>query len=338
MAVSVKDVAAYAGLSVGTVSNVLNRPDKVAEATRDRVLQAIEDLGFVRNEAARQLRAGLSRTVGLVVLDSSNPFFSDVAEGAERRGAEHGVSLLIGNSAQLPDREDHYLELFEEQRVRGVLVSPVGDVTPRLTRMRKLGIAGVLVDRVAEQAVFSSVSVDDKAGGRLALDHLADLGHTRVGFVGGPLSLTQVADRLAGARTAADARGVTLDHHASTELSIREGLNVGLRLLEAPRKHRPTAVFAANDLLALGILQALSSEGVRVPGDIAIVGYDDIDFAAGAAVPLTSVGQPRAEMGARAMDLLLREADQPGSDREHVVLQPSLVIRRSTVEDAPLAR
>ncbi len=336
MAVSVKDVAARAGLSVGTVSNVLNRPEKVSEATRDKVLDAITELGFVRNEAARQLRAGASRAVGLIVLNPSNPFFNDVAEGAEQCAAAQGISLLIGNSGEDATREDHYLELFEQQRVRGVLVSPVGDVTPRLMRMRKLGIAGVIVDRAVPGDAFSSVSVDDDRGGRLALEHLADLGHTRVAFVGGPCSLSQVGDRLAGARAVAERRGVDIEVIEVPALRIEHGRTAGLALLRRAPADRPTAVFAANDLVALGVLQAAASERVQVPQQLAIVGYDDIDFAAGAAVPLTSVAQPRHEIGARAMDLLLAEADDPYRPREHVVLAPTLVVRRSTDPSADI--
>ena len=336
MASSVKDVAARAGLSVGTVSNVLNRPDKVSEATRDKVLDAIADLGFVRNEAARQLRAGASRAVGLIVLNPSNPFFNDVAEGAEQQAAERGISLLTGNSGEDAAREDHYLELFEQQRVRGVLVSPVGDVSARLERMRKLGIAGVIVDRALPGDRFSSVSVDDDRGGRLALDHLADLGHTRVAFVGGPLSLAQVGDRLAGARATAERRGVDIEVIEVPALRIAHGRDAGLALLDRTPDARPTAVFAANDLVALGVLQAAASTRVQVPQQLAIVGYDDIVFAAGAAVPLTSVAQPRHEIGARAMELLLAEADDPQRPREQVVLEPSLVVRRSTDPSADL--
>ncbi|WP_232548695.1 LacI family DNA-binding transcriptional regulator [Propioniciclava soli] len=337
MAVSVKDVAAHAGLSVGTVSNVLNRPEKVAEATRVKVLDAIAELGFVRNEAARQLRAGLSRTVGLLVLNPANPFFTDIAEGAEQYAGEHAISILTGSSAEDPSREDHYLELFEQQRVRGILVSPVGDVTGRLTRMRQLGIAGVLVDRDHTGGRFSSVSVDDVLGGQLALTHLADLGHTHVGFVGGPSSLPQVADRLEGACRAAGERGVRLEHLEVSSLHLRCGREAGLRLLDRPAAERPTALFAANDLVALGLLQALLGAGVRVPQDMALVGYDDIDFAAGAAVPLTSIAQPSHEIGTRAMELLLAESDDPERPREHVVLTPTLVVRRSTDADAPIS-
>ena len=147
MTISVKDVASRAGVSVGTVSNVLNRPEKVAAATVQRVHAAIEELGFGRNDAARQLRAGRSRSIGLVVLDVRNPFFTDVARGAELRAAADDLSILLGNSGDDPARESSYLDLFEQQRVHGVLISPVHDVSGRLERLRAHGIPSVLVDR-----------------------------------------------------------------------------------------------------------------------------------------------------------------------------------------------
>ena len=336
MAVSVKDVAAHAGLSVGTVSNVLNRPDKVSEDTRGRVLAAIDELGFVRNEAARQLRAGLSSCVGLLVLNSSNPFFNDVAEGAEQYAAEHGVAVLIGSSGEQIEREKAYLRLFEQQRVRGVLVSPVGDVTKRLARMRTLGIAAVIVDRDLSNGAFTSVSVDDVLGGELAVRHLAEQGHTRIAFVGGPLSLRQIADRFEGAAQEASRHpGVQIEFVPTEGLRILDGVQAGLRLVERPVAERPTAAFAGNDLVALGLLQALASQRIRVPQEMALIGYDDIAFAAGAAVPLSSIAQPRHEIGRRAMELLLAEAGDPDRPKERVVLDPTLVVRRSTDAEQP---
>ena len=337
MAASVKDVARHAGLSVGTVSNVLNRPDTVTEATRAKVMAAIDELGYVRNEAARQLRAGMSNCVGVIVLNSSNPFFNDVAAGAEAWGADANVSVLVGNSGEIVAREKAYLDLFEEQRVRGVLLSPVGQVTKRLQRMRRGGIAAVLVDRdVAGE--FSSVSVDDRLGGRLAMQHLIDMGRRRIAFVGGPLSLGQVADRFAGAaEVAGEHSDVTLEFVATDRLTLAHGRVAGERLIARAATTRPDAVFAANDLLALGLLQAITTtRSLRVPDDIALIGYDDIDFAAGAAVPLSSIAQPRFELGRLAMDMLLKEADDPSRAVERVVLQPFLVARASTgADDTP---
>ena len=156
------------------MSNVLNRPEKVLPATRDHVLAVIDDLGFVRNDAARQLRAGTNRAVGMIVLDVRNPFFTDVAQGVEERLGEHRRPLILGNSGQDARRESTYLDLFEEQRVSGLLITPVGQVLPRLRRLRDRGTAVVVVDRRAGTREFSSVAVDDKRGGRIGAQHLVD--------------------------------------------------------------------------------------------------------------------------------------------------------------------
>jgi LacI family transcriptional regulator len=332
MAVSIRDVAERAGVSVGTVSNVLNRPDRVSEAVVGRVQEAIRELGYVRNDAARQLRAGRSSSIGLVVLDARNPFFTDVARGAEDAAAEHGVAVLLGDSDEKPEREAAYLDLFEEQRVRGVLVSPLGDIGERLQRLRALGTPVVLVDRIAEDASLSSVSVDDVAGGRTAVAHLLATGRRRIAFVGGPLALRQVADRLAGAREAvATVPGAELEVLEGAALSVLEGRRMGEQLIARPAAQRPDAVFTANDLLAVGLLQALVMRGAaRVPDDIAIIGFDDIDFAAATVVPLSSIRQPSRLIGQTALGILLEESDDPELAPRQVVFQPELVIRDST--------
>jgi len=201
--VSMKDVAALAGVSVGTVSNTLNSPDRVSDGTRTRVQAAIDKLGWVRNESARQLRAGASHLIGMVVLDISNPFFTDVVSGAEDAMAETGYSVHVANSGQWPDREATHLERFEQARVAGVLFAPVGELLDRVLRLRSLGIPVVLVDRAADAREACSVAVDDIAGGRLAAQHLLEMGHRRIAFVGGPRELSQVESRHRGAEFAA---------------------------------------------------------------------------------------------------------------------------------------
>ncbi|TFB72097.1 LacI family transcriptional regulator [Cryobacterium glaciale] len=331
--VSVRDVAALAQVSVGTVSNVMNRPEKVSPATVARVQSAIDQLGFVRNDAARQLRAGRSRSLGLVVLDVANPFFTDLARGAEDRAAEAGLAVLLGNTDDNLAREAAYLDLFEEQRVHGVLISPLGDIGERLTRLRARGTPTVLVDRQTEDRSFSSVAVDDVAGGRLAAQHLLSIGRTRLAFVGGPSSIRQVVDRLQGARNAVAEHPLASIEVVDTDaLSVLAGRAAGERLLERPPGDRPDAIFAANDLLAIGVLQALNMRGdLHVPREIALIGYDDIAFAAAAVVPLSSIRQPSVLIGYTAVDLLLREAEG-GAEfaHEQIVFQPELVIREST--------
>ncbi|MDQ0644184.1 LacI family DNA-binding transcriptional regulator [Microbacterium murale] len=331
MAVSVREVAAAAGVSVGTVSNVLNRRDKVAADTVERVLAVIEDLGFVRNDAARQLRAGRSRSIGLVVPDAGNPFFADVARGAEERAEEERLSLLLGNSDEDPSREDRYLDLFREQRVNGLLISPASDLIDKLERVQSAGIPVVLVDHELPGSTFCSVSVDDVEGGYVAVRHLIDIGRRRIAFVGGPSSTVQVANRLRGARRAVEETpGASLEVIEMPGLTVLNGRTAGEQIVE--RTARPEAIFAANDLLAVGLLQAFSMfSTVRVPEDIALIGYDDIDFASATVVPLSSIRQPARLIGHTAVDLLLRSIDDPDGDYErNVRFRPELVVRAST--------
>ena len=330
---SVHDVAKKADVSVGTVSNVLNHPGKVAQSTIDRVHAAIEELGFIRNDAARQLRAGHSKTIGLVVLDVRNPFFTDLARGAEDRAEEAGLTVTLGNSDENPSRESKYLDLFEQQRVHGVLISPYSDVASRLRLLRSRGIPAVLVDRSSTDASFSSVSVDDLEGGRMAVQHLLDIGRRRIAFVGGPMKIRQVTDRLDGGRRAALEGGATLESVEIDALTVLEGRRAGASILARSAVNRPDAIFAANDLVAMGVLQALMMQGdssVRVPHDIALIGYDDIDFAAAAVVPLSSIRQPSALIGQTAVEILLEEAANPEALPQQVVFQPELVVREST--------
>ncbi len=336
MAVSVREVAVAANVSVGTVSNVLNRPDKVTDATAARVRAAIEELGFVRNDAARQLRAGRSRALGLVVFDVGNPFFTEVARGAQDRAAAEGVIVLLGNSDEDAEREAAYLDLFREQRVNGVLLTPVHAHPEALRRLRTAGVPVVLVDAELDRPAASdpvpSVSVDDVEGGRLAASHLLSLGRRRLAFVGGSADIRQVADRLEGARQAvaerADARLEVIEGAALTVLG---GRAVGEEIASRATQARPDAVFCANDLLAVGVLQGLSIlAGVHVPDDIALIGYDDIDFAAAAVVPLSSIRQPARAIGAAAVDLLFEALADPDAPARTVRFRPELVVRAST--------
>ena len=332
MAVSVRDVAKKAGVSVGTVSNVLNNPDKVSEKSVAKVQNAIDQLGFVRNDAARQLRAGKSRSIGLVVLDVRNPFFAEVARGTEEAAEEHGLSVLFANSDENLDREKNLLVLFEEQRVAGILVSPLSSELAEIKRIRDRGTPVVLVDRKSRDKSFSSVSVDDVAGGFLAADHLIATGKEKLLFAGGPMEIEQISDRLKGAQSAADAKGVKLEIGVTKNLTVLEGRALATEILARPKNLRPDGIFAANDLLALGIMQVLVvAPDVSIPKDIALVGYDDISFAGTALISLTSIRQPSLLIGAQAVELLIQETDETKEfKKRQVVFQPELVVRDST--------
>jgi LacI family transcriptional regulator len=325
-------VARESRVSPGTVSNVLNHPERVAERTRLRVQEAVTRLGFVRNESARQLRAGSSHTLGMLLLDAWNPFFTEVARGVEDWTFSRGWAILISNSARQAERESIYLDLFVERRVAGIIVVPNGDLTERLIDIRGKGIPCVMVDQLDSGEGSMSVSLDDVHGGELAVAHLLGLGHRHIAFAGNPGRVTQVRDRLLGARNAiaAASQQVRLSMLEAEDLAVGSGRTIGEDLMRLPASERPTAVFASSDVLAIGILQVLLRQGVRVPDDIAIVGYDDIEFARQVVVPLTSIRQPAYEMGRTAAELLTDQLSGTPPQQRHVIFEPELVVREST--------
>jgi LacI family transcriptional regulator len=331
MAAGMKEVATLAGVAVGTVSNVLNHPDLVRPLTRARVEAAMEELGFIPNGSARQLRAGRSRCLGLVVLDVTNPFFTEVARGAEDYAQSAGYAVILCNSDEAEDKERRYLRVLEEQRVRGIMITPVHGTAPELRRIRDRGTPVVLLDRPGSSGQCS-VAVDDRRGGELAVAHLLSLGHRRIALVNGPTAIRQCADRRRGAYRAVEKAGLdpaeVLVEIPVTAMNAQSGAGAGETLLGGPGI---TAVFCTNDMLALGMLRRLSQAGVPVPGEVAVVGYDDIDFAADAAVPLTSVRQPKYQLGRAAAELLLDEADRPQEHKHRrLVFTPELVVRASS--------
>jgi DNA-binding LacI/PurR family transcriptional regulator len=325
--VGIKEVAQRAGVSPGTVSNVLNRPERVAAATRERVEQAIRELGFVRNGSASTLRAGQSRAVGLVVLDVGNPFFAEVARGVEDVVSARDHAVILCNSGESPEKEARNLRVLAEQRVRGVLITPAGEDISGLRRLRDRGVAVVFVDHSASGDVCS-VSVDDMAGGELAARHLIANGAKRIAFVSGPHAIRQCSDRRQGALRALNPPEQELVDVVVPEMNAHGGRLAAEMLLEGGL---PDAVFCANDLLALGVLRALLQAGVRVPEDVALIGYDDIEFSSAAAVPLSSIRQPTYQLGKIATELLLDECDTPEEHvHQQIMFQPELVVRESS--------
>ena len=330
---TIRDVADRAGVSLGTVSNVLNRPEVVAGKTRKRVLDAISETGFVRNNAARQLRAGRGQAIGLVTLDIDNPFFTEVARGVERAADEAGLLLILCSSGGSLQREDRQLGLLEEQRVSGILMSPIERSPARSVRdIHQRGTPVVLLDRHRSSRHWCSAAINDTSGAQLVAEHLLELGHKRIGLINGPVSLTPCAERRKSFVDVLSAHGVELAAAAdieTTEMTIEAGATAAARVLEA--RTPPTALFCTNDLLALGAVRTVSAHGLDVPRDLAIVGYDDIRFAATALVPLTTVRNPAFELGYESTQLLIDEAAD-GTNHKHrrLLFEPELVVRAST--------
>ncbi len=329
MSVSLRDVAKKAQVSVGTVSNVLNRPEVVAPATLARVKATIKELGFVPNGFARHLRAGFSRTIGLVVPDVANPFFTEVARGVEDAASKRDYAVFLCNSDESSVKEDRYVNVLIEQQVRGVLITPSDLKSDRLEAMRDRGISVTLLDRELKGRNQCSVSVDDVHGGQLAIEYLAGLGHTKIAWVCGPETIPQVADRSAGVAKAAKVANVSVQTIKVALMNSTKGEEAALKILDLDQL--PTAIFCANDLLALGVMRTLLANKVRIPDQISLLGYDDIAFAPSAAIPLSSIAQPAYQMGITAADLLLSECED-GDEHNHqqIRFQPQLVERATT--------
>jgi LacI family transcriptional regulator len=330
---TIRDVAKHAGVSAGTVSNVLNRPSYVNDSTRTRVLAAMEELDFVPRQHARQYRPGRVKTIGVTLASLAHPFFVDIALGAEAYARERDVAVVFCNSSYDPQREEYNLDVLVQQRVQGVVMTPVDENNPRLESMLKRGVPVVFIDDVTSDRPWCSLVTDNHAGGVMAGRHLAGLGHTSLVFVDDPSSSHQVAERLAGFRegVAAVSPDATIEVLNLGDFSTASGIAAGEAVAAMAPADRPTAALCANDLLAIGFLQSMTLHGIRVPEDIAIVGFDDLDAASASAIPLSSVRQPRHELGARAMKLVLDEIEQ-GSEHvhEHQVLMPELIIRKSS--------
>lgn len=332
----VTEVAEYAGVSRSTVSNFFNHPERLSKGSHERVTRAIEALGYVRNEAARQLRVGSSDAIALVAFEVSNPYFSAYLDSIEERAFANGLHLVLGNSRSSIEREKSYLDLFERERVLGVIAATLDPSTEvRLLQMRQRGIPSVILGRKSTATEIPALYVDDQLGGELAAAHLFETGKARLAFIGGPLGLEQIDARLRGAIAASSKHpGTRVEAVEVVERSVAEGRRVMLSLLERPAGDRPDAVFAANDLLAIGAMIEAQSRGVRVPEDMAFVGYDDIDFDSYVATPLSSVSHPRALYGHAAVDMLVAQIEDSTRLTATVKLTPELVVRASSRREA----
>lgn len=331
MPASVKDVAALAGVSSSTVSNYLNHPHVLGAASAAKVRAAIAELGYVPNESARQLRAGSSTTLALVLLDAWIPYFQELSRGVEDVAREEGWSLFFSNSSRDGDLERRNIDMFEAHRVQGIVIYPLGDVVPRLEQLAQRGIRSVVIGPTSASAAVGSVLFDDRGGGRLAGEHLLSLGRRRIRFLGAP-SVSQSNERLQGLRDAVAGSSASVTVEEVAHLATEDGLDAGTRIVALPAEERPDAVFAANDMVAIGVLTALLRHGVRVPEDIALVGFDDVAQAHQSVVPLTSVRQPGYEIGRAAASALLRQLADPAAPLpDPTPFAAELVVRESTV-------
>ncbi len=326
---TIKDVAERAGVSVTTVSHVLNETRYVSPELAARVWEAVEALDYQPNAVARSLRRKRTHTLGMIIPDNSNPFFAEVARGIEDVCFDLGYNVILCNSDQTSHKERRYIDLLTEKRVDGIVFVATGDRAEHLETVLARRVPVVVIDRELQDIQCDRVLTDNRAGGRQATEHLIRRGCRRIACIAGPSDVTPSWERVWGYQDALAAAGLPFDEHLVRrgDFQAASGYAAMRELLALPNP--PTGVFACNDMMAIGAICAISEAGLAIPDDIAVVGFDDIALASYTNPPLTTVAQPRQEMGRLAAELLIERISNRGRPPQRRLLQTRLVIRQS---------
>ncbi|VTU31845.1 LacI family DNA-binding transcriptional regulator [Variovorax sp. RA8] len=329
---NIHDVARLAEVSVATVSNVLNESRPVAAATRARVLKAVAALGYTPHAAARSMRGRGSGLIGLIVADITNPFFTSLVHAVERAANDGGYAVLLCNSDEDPAREQQHLQLLRAQRVDGVILAATGHAShERAAALGQLQVPVVLVDRGSAEFGRDAVMLDNRRAGLEAVRHIIGFGHRRIAMLSGPAAVSTAAERLAGYREALLEGGLAYDERWVRDAGYREerAYDAACEMLRA--RERPTAVFAANDLIAIGLMRAIADLGLRCPEDVSVVSIDDFAWANAFRPRMTTVAQPVAAMGESAVRMLLSRIDRSAAalPPRTEIMAPMLVVRDS---------
>jgi LacI family transcriptional regulator len=328
--ITMQQVAEHAKVSKATVSRVLNNDPSVADDLRLRVLKAMQDLGYQPNRAARRLRGTSSGVIGLVITDIQNPFFISVMQGVEDTAYANQTSILFCNTSEDLARQQMYLDVMQAERAAGLILVPTSNTSAKsLTGLKLSRTPLVLLDRWIAGLEADIVQVDNVGGAQLAVRHFIDLGHDRIALVVGAPNLSTGRERQRGYRDCLMAAGLPIDESLiKTGNPYKEDgyrLTRDLMLSAQP----PRAIVVGNSMMTLGALQALRELGVRIPDDVAIVGFDDLPWADELCPPLTAVSQPTYELGREAVHLLLRRLAEPDAPFRTLTLQTRLIVRES---------
>ena len=327
---TIKDVAAIAGISYTTVSHVVNRTRPVSEAVRKKVEAAIAQLNYVPSAVARSLKAQATSTIGLLIPNGINPYFAELARGIEDYCERNGFCVILCNSDDNPDKQRSYLRVLLEKRVDGLIVSSVGGGHELVEGLSAVRTPMVMVDRDLENITADLVRIDHELGGYLATSHLLELGHRHIACICGPAQTSVARMRLAGYRRAMQEAGLEIPDSwiVESEFTGPSGYAAACQLL---KRDRPTAIFAANDMVGIGVLRAAAERNVRVPADLSVIGFDDIQMSQYVYPALTTVGQSILQLGERAAQVLLRRIQSGGDPAvEQLIVAPSIVLREST--------
>lgn len=330
MAKGIKQIAEMAGVSITTVSHVVNGTRFVSQERRDRVLEVMRRLNYRPNRLASGLRQCKSSTIGIVVPDITNPYFAEIARGVEDACFENNYSAIICNSDAKPETEAHYLSMLAEKQTDGIVLVNVGKRGSKSPAKLIPDIPLVMLDRELPGLAVDSIQVDNGLGGRMAAEHLFNLGHRRIACIGGKPDVHPSWDRVDGFVDFMRQAGAPLPARMifTGDFQFMSGYAMAKKAMVGATP--PTAFFVANDLMACGTIRALSELGLRIPGDVSVVGFDDIMLSEMFNPPLTTIGQPRLEMGRTAVRLLLERIANPGLAPRRSMLPLKLVVRQST--------
>ncbi|HSI60458.1 MAG TPA: substrate-binding domain-containing protein [Ideonella sp.] len=330
--ITIKDVAQHAGVSVTTVSHVVNGTRFVSAEARERVQLAIQALNYVPSALARSLKSNRTQTVGVMIPNNSNPYFAEIIRGIEDACYTAGFNVILCNSDDDPHKQATYVRLLSEKQVDGLIVLSSGSDAGLLQSLRSATMPLVLVDREIEGLEADLVEVNHESGGLLATEHLLQLGHRRIACIAGPADLSSARERVQGYRRALRQAGLALDDRLlrNADFTSAGGYQAMASLLAGPAAGWPSAVFACNDLMAIGALCAIATQSLRMPQDVSVIGFDDIALATYSNPPLTTIAQPKHQTGELAARLLLQRLVEPGRPPQREILQPSLRLRRST--------
>ncbi|MCM2575929.1 LacI family DNA-binding transcriptional regulator [Streptomyces meridianus] len=328
--VGIKDVASLAGVSVATVSRVLNQHPAVRAETRARVLTAVDRLAYRPNAVARSLRTHQTRTLGLVISDVLNPFFTELARSVEDEARALGYSVIIGNADEQPELQDHHVRTLLDRRIDGLLVSPTDGGSPLMLGAARTGTPMVFVDRWIPGVDVPVVRADGRDAIRDLVAHLHALGHRRLAIINGPAATTTGSERVEAFRDALHAYGLSLpaEYVGQGDFQADSGRKATGRFLDLPRP--PDVVFAADNLMALGAMDEMYARGLRVPEDVALAAFDDIPWFVHTDPPITAIAQPTGELGRTAVRALIDVVE--GRTAASVTLSARLVARRSCGE------
>jgi LacI family transcriptional regulator len=327
--VTMDDVAKIAKVSTSTVSHVLNGTRKVSPATAKAVEQAVQALGYIPNTLARSLARSTTNTIGVAISALSNHYFSETVHAIETECAKHGIMMLFVDTHDDPEQELRVVRALHHRRVDGVLLAPSMDKEHRaLNYLRSNEIPTVLVDRLVPRG-FDQVGVENEESSQALISHLIEHGHRRIGLIGGRPGFSTTEERIAGYRAALDAGGLEFDQALLVNGgSSSEPARIATRQLLALASP-PTAIMAANNLMTIGAMHALRDAGLAVPEHMALVGFDDFDWADFFVPRLTVIAQPVQALGAQAVKLLLERIESPEGQRQTLQLAPTLTIRNS---------